>query len=272
MNMRNIDFENRKKRGFTMAELLVASAIFMLFSGALFGLYRMGNKMYSAGTWRYMRQKQAELFFHILKERLEQASSIVCIDQGAKGDNQIVEANNKPGFIVLDSGKPVQAGTDDVYLAEFVIGKPCIASNTKTIKKGLVLYHSLYLSKPKSSYSKTPVSDLCLCVRSNADLGSGHFKKNNWPPDMSVFAAVGADFTDNPNNYSLGPVPHDFVLEDVASVDVKTEEYKDSNTDYCAAITITVTMCNPKLDSAELKMSCSAKIDKSIKLEGRNAI
>lgn len=266
------NFKQRNKHGFTMAELLVASAIFMLFSGALFGLYRMGNKMYSAGTWRYTRQKQAELFFHVLKERIEQASSIVCINQGASGENQIVEAKDCPSFIVLDSDNPVSVGTDNVFLAEFVIGKPAIANNSTSIKKGLTLYHSFYLSKPTNSQSKVTVGNLCLCVRNSADLGSGCFKKTNWPPNTSVFSGLGANFSDDPANYSLNPVPHDYKLEDVASVEVHLEEYKEAKTDYCAAITFVVTMRNPKLDSAELKLTCSAKVDRSVKLEGRNTI
>ncbi|MBQ2592158.1 MAG: prepilin-type N-terminal cleavage/methylation domain-containing protein, partial [Candidatus Riflebacteria bacterium] len=70
----------RNKKGFTVAEVLVASAIFMVFSGALFSIYRMGSRMFVSGAWKYNRQKEAERFFEILKERVEQASNIVKIE------------------------------------------------------------------------------------------------------------------------------------------------------------------------------------------------
>lgn len=265
-------YMKRKKAGFTMAELLVASAIFMLFSGALFGLYRMGNKMYSAGTWRYMRQKQAELFFHTLKERIEQASSIVCINQGAKADEQIKEAKDNPSFIALNSGKVANAGGEDAFVAEFIVGKPCIIDADGKAASGLTLYHSLYIAKSKNANAKVVTGDLCLNVQNNADVGNGNFKKDSWPPDTSIFAGSGAKFDANPNDYSLGPVPHIFKLEDVVSVQVQLEKYSEAKTDYSGAITFTVTMKNPKQDFAELKMTCSAKIDKSVDLEGRDSI
>ena len=46
------------KQGFTVAEVVVAAAIFVVFSGAVFSLYRMGSRMYVSGSWKFMRQKQ----------------------------------------------------------------------------------------------------------------------------------------------------------------------------------------------------------------------
>ncbi|HNW10460.1 MAG TPA: prepilin-type N-terminal cleavage/methylation domain-containing protein, partial [Candidatus Rifleibacterium sp.] len=53
-----------KKRvaGFTLIEIMVASAVFSLFTAGLFAFYRMGSNMFLTGSWKLTRQKEAERF------------------------------------------------------------------------------------------------------------------------------------------------------------------------------------------------------------------
>ena len=249
--------------GFTAVEVIVAAGIFVAFMGGLFQLFRMGNQMYSAGTWRYTRQKQAEAFFHTLRERIEQASNIVCIDQRQEGGGQLIQTTS-PAFIALSESQPINPpSSGNKIIAEFTIGKPCIIDKSgKVIQEGLILYNSLLLSRQKNGSGKKPIGNLCFRVAREI-AGDSNFKNAlNWPPSITSFPSE-SKFSDNPNNYSLGAVPRSFVLEDVSSIVLQFEK-ATGNTDFWGTMKMNITFCDPKTEKSDFAMIFSAKIDKSV--------
>ncbi len=65
---------NKKRKAFTVVEVLIAATIFSMFLIGVFSLFNMGSRMYITGSWKYNKQKEGERFLQVLKERIEQAS------------------------------------------------------------------------------------------------------------------------------------------------------------------------------------------------------
>ncbi len=264
------------KKAFTVAELIVATAIFMLFIGAVFSLYRMGSRMYVSGSWKYMRQKEAERFFIMMKERVEQSSDIITIDPtiaGNQNNNQVKTQNTK--FVSLTNNKnicvtPGKDGTKQ-WLAEFVVAKPDM-TKFPSKKKGVVLYHSILLNPNKES----GLYDLQMRVDKSAD-DQVFFKVvgNEFPPDWGNLKME--NFKAEPSLYGLAPVPHTFELHDVASITINWS-FAASSTANVAGVEkspifgLSVMMQNPKHDKTILEMGCKARIDNSVEYVERPSI
>ncbi|MBR4329077.1 MAG: hypothetical protein IKP71_04430 [Candidatus Riflebacteria bacterium] len=268
------------KLGFTVAEVVVAAAIFVVFSGAVFSLYRMGSRMYVSGSWKFMRQKEAERFFEVLKERVEQSSDIIKVnpagDPNATNDSkkQIIRAETN--FVTLKNNTCIsipkgQSAGSNIQLAEFATCKPDLTLIDKS-KKGLVLFHSLMLVANKS----TGLYDLHLRVQkdNNAANGINYFGSLSKPCIGTYGGLTITDFSGNnvENMYGLGPVPHTFILKDVASVTIGVSkgEVTGNGTDFKSEPSIfgiTVQMRNPQHDKTILEMGYKAKVDGSVGLE-----
>ena len=265
--------------GFTVAEVMVAAAIFVVFSGAVFSLYRMGSRMYVSGSWKFIRQKEGERFFEVLKERIEQSADIIKINPSGDpksskpGERQIIRTNTS--FVTRKDrtcfSLPVGAkAKSNIQLAEFATCKPDLTLIDKN-KKGLVLFNSLMLVANK----ETGLYDLHLRVQ----------KDNNSANGISYFGGLSVqcigqygdlninDFNGNnvENLYSLGPVPHTFILRDVASVSIGISKGEQMGTgDYKSepsVFGVIVEMRNPKHEQTILQMGYKAKIDGSVGLE-----
>ncbi len=264
-------FRNKKnKNGFTVAEVLVAAAIFMVFSGALFSIYRMGSRMFVSGAWKFNRQKEAERFFEILKERIEQASNIVKIDPSDK--NSQISSNptvfkTKRGtlFEVLPGQR---SSLPNKQLVEFAVCKPCQVIGSK--KLGIIVLHSLTLVPD----DVTGLYDLCLRVKRIDD--------NNYT-DFFTFGCADAlklpqgDFLGNPSDFGLQPVPTVYKLRDVCSVTLdysqgleESSEKGDIKAIKPTLFNITVKMRNPKHEQTVLEMGYKCKIDGSVEVEAVN--
>ena len=257
---------NNKKKGFTVAEVLIASAIFMVFSGALFSIYRMGSRMFVSGSWKYNRQKDAERFFEILKERVEQASNIVKIEPSSANQIQtnptIFKTKTGTLFEVLPGQR---SSAPNKQLVEFAVCKPCQVIGTK--KLGIIVLHSLTLVPDSIS----GLYDLCLRVKRIDD--------NNYI-DFFSFGCCDhlqlsrGDFLGNPSDFGLQPVPTVYKLRDVCSVVIsytQGEKEADARGDQRAIIPsvfdIKVKMRNPKHDQTVLNMGYKFKIDGSVTVE-----
>lgn len=262
------------KKAFTVVELMVATAIFMLFIGAVFSLYRMGSRMYVSGSWKYMRQKEAERFFIMMKERVEQAANIISIDPKLT-DKQV--STQKTKFVSLTNNKnicvPVDSSSKPTkqWIAEFIVAKPDMTAFPSK-KKGIVLYHSILLNPNEES----GLYDLNMRVEKTAD-NANFFKTigNDFPTD---FGALKIDnFKAEPSLYGLSPVPHTFELHDVASITVSWSFAASSSTNLNGVekspiFGIDVQMRNPKHDQTILEMGCKARIDSSVEYVERASL
>ena len=259
---------HKNKKGFTVAEVIVAAAIFMAFSGALFSLYRMGSRMFVSGSWKFTRQKEAERFFEILKERVEQASNMVKIDPSSTPQ---IETNasrfmTKKG-VVIDLAENAKASGSNIQLAEFAVCKPCQFLSSSNRKTGIIVLHSLTV---------VPDSDSGLY---KLNLFVKRIDDNNLTDCFSMGAADGlnmaqANFLGDPVNFGLQPVPGIFTLRDVCSVTLNYSEGAEESgaSGNLQAIKpilyeVRVKMRNPKHAQTVLEMGYKFKIDGSVKVE-----
>lgn len=65
----------RRARGFTMAEIMIATGILSLLFVGVFSLYRSTAESFSGGEWRISAQKSAQLMLNMLREDIEKANS-----------------------------------------------------------------------------------------------------------------------------------------------------------------------------------------------------
>ncbi|HOY66344.1 MAG TPA: prepilin-type N-terminal cleavage/methylation domain-containing protein [Candidatus Ozemobacteraceae bacterium] len=131
----NTERPTNSRTGFTLVEVLVAAAVFSLFLGGLFTLYRMGSGMFQAGSWKFQKQKDGERFLAILKERLEQASHAAVVDP--TGSPQLTESLSRLGFVNGTINRST-IGNATTRLLLFVICKPSIGTTP-----GLLAYQGL---------------------------------------------------------------------------------------------------------------------------------
>ncbi|HEY9068900.1 MAG TPA: prepilin-type N-terminal cleavage/methylation domain-containing protein [Candidatus Ozemobacteraceae bacterium] len=121
--------------GFTLVEVLIAAAVFSLFLGGLFTLYRLGSGMFQAGSWKFQKQKDGERFLAILKERLEQASHAAVVTPA--GSPQLTESLSQIGFVNGTINRST-IGNTATRLLLFVICKPSVDTTP-----GLLAYQGL---------------------------------------------------------------------------------------------------------------------------------
>ena len=258
------------KKAYTVMEVIIASAIFILFAGAAFSLYRMGSRMYVSGSWKYNRQKEAELFFQNLRERVEQTSELVTINLPTT-EVSIEQTNfviNKKK-IKLEVG---QKASGREYLAQFAVCKPCRIEEDNKVVKGLVLFHGLTLIA-----NNMGLYDLYLYVDNNTT-NSEYFNLSG-ESCMKTAEYTQDKFKGNPTDEEFGfpNTPHSFVLRDVYSVEIETMKSEEETISTPSGLTddtpiipsvfkITVGMRNPKHEQTALEMSCFAKIDGGVNL------
>ncbi len=265
-----------KRKAFTMAEILVAAAIFMVFSAAVFSIYRMGSRMYVSGSWKYNRQKDAERFFEILKERIEQASNVVTVNMGKKDKEAVT--TNRTTFVINTHNYELASKTrasGRQYLAQFAVCKPCIKlPNGSILKKGLALCHGLVLIPDEV----TGLYNLHLRVERTKDNGE-YFN----PSGESCVPAESknTEFQGDPKEFGLFPISHSYVLKDVFKVEITLtsgENEVDTTTGTGSGtggedkqiipkvFSITVYMRNYKHEQTVLEVNCTAKIEGSVGL------
>ena len=254
----------------------------MIFSGAVLSLYRMGSRMYLSGSWKYTRQKEAERFFQMLKERVEQASCLITVNIGNKDKPSVREQTN---FII--SNDTVELSTEDranerQYLAQFAVCKPCIKfPNGGIMTQGLVICHGLVLIPDE----ETGLYRLVLRAEKTKD-NAEFFNPSGdscIPP-----SAISSDFEGDAKEYGLLPLPVSYTLNDVfsvkininsgenesetSSVDTSTSESDDSGESskiIPKIFSITVGMRNAKHSQTQLEMTCKARLEGSVGLSER---
>lgn len=283
--MFNKIFKN-KRCGFTLVEILVAAAIFSGFCVGVFSLYRMGSRMFVSGSWKYTRQKEAERFFHIVKERIEQASDIISIgpDPNPNGiatetatatetKNQITRLDTT--FVCAkksDTNNCIKASDvgSVAWLAEWTIGKPD-QSRLLPGKKGFIAYNSITLEK------NTKVNPALLNMHYNVGTNANDvriFKAlGNFPPDLVSKGLSLSSFNSPGKDFGIAPIPYTYTLEDIASltavisyVQISAGTEGSTNTKN-PVFSLDVQLQNPKHDKTILNMGFKAKLDCSVNFE-----
>ena len=194
-------------RGYTMVELLIAFGVFGLFFTALFSFFRMGTTMFSSGSWKLTRQKETQRFLEVLKERLEQASSLSRINPAATPASQIM-ATATPLFTIAASTTIDVAGlVSPQKILLFSINKPDMSA-VPGGKRGLCYGQALWASK----------NTLELFGSSNLNAASLS-SSVGFPPDTATLIP-GGDFGAAPSVYQLGGTVMSMKLTDVKQVEV----------------------------------------------------
>ena len=244
-------------RGFTLVEILVAASVFTLFFLGVFNLYQMGSNMFMRGTWKLHKQKEAERFLAILRERLEMASSPSVISNSAVAEQPV-------HIYTLASGTEVVEPTASTRLLLFAICKPNLqATNTP----GMIMPHVLTLRRNAGS----ELSTLILEGKSQIDFPgiNGDFIN-----DLNSGMGIG-DFTGQPHEFGLGVSSgYRVVLNEVHSVRVYIGAASGtiaaaSTGSTGQALGIEVTMRNPKHQETMVTQSIFARINDASPIKTR---
>ncbi len=243
--------------GFTLVEIVVAASVFSLFFLGVFNLYRMGSNMFLRGSWKLQKQKEAERFLAILRERLEMASSPSVVSQGA--------INEQPVHIyTLASGSEVIEPAGDARVMLFAICKPNVQP---TGTRGMIMPHVLTLRRNAGSR----LSTLVLEGKSQIDFPGIN---NDFINELNMGTGIG-DFTAQPSAFGLGAgTGFHTVLNEVHSVRIFVGA-ASGTVDATAAgnagqtLGIEVTMRNPKSEETMVTQSVFARINDSSPIRTR---
>ncbi len=237
-------------RGFTLVEMLVAFGVFTLFFGGLFALYRVGSNAFSTGSWKLARQKQAQMFLEVLKERLEQASNLAILGGAANTDQMQITAASVffPGNANTAVPLDVKAYTTSRNILLFSVCKPNLGPNT-----GLWCGHALKII-PGPGGGKPGH----LRIFSSSQAGAFSTGIAAFPPTPP---GGGAAWLTDPTSYQLGPNGYSMNLDDVGTVSLL---YQTSDAPGSASgtkvININVTLFNPKHTATTLQQSIRARV------------
>lgn len=254
----------RKKgiAGFTLVEVLIASAVFTLFITGVFSLYRAGSRMFVSGSWKLTRQKEVERFLTTLKERIEQASNASEVNP-AGGTGSILMSNCN--LLTLKSNTQVHKITSNQRLMMFTVCKPDMTkvNPASPDSRGLILYHCLMAVKgEKDLYTLS----LHANTTPTAYGGVDYFNTSaNFQPDITVFSNYPAGFQNSPAYYGFGSVPQTIRLTDVASCTITWEIASGTNVSASEKIVgIQLRIVNPGHPETFIDHGTQARVDYSV--------
>ncbi|MDN5277972.1 MAG: hypothetical protein PWR01_1937 [Clostridiales bacterium] len=260
--MRNF---RENKSGFTLVEVLIAAGVLGLFLTGLFSFYRMGSRMFMSGSWRLQKQKEAERFLVVLKERIEQASNATAINPTS--DPQMVVSQSP--FVVLKDNTAVADIKADQRLMLFSVCKPdmsAFGTNTGIPGQGpgLILYHCL-MARPAEKNLYT------LYFHANtqqvANNGIDYFNTSAvFYPDLTKFSAPLGNFGAAPSAFSLGGAPFTIKLSDVvlASFSVEIASGTGGLQEVEKVVGISIQCQHPKYEQTQVVHGVKAKVDYSV--------
>jgi prepilin-type N-terminal cleavage/methylation domain-containing protein len=254
--MKNSELK-RVRKGFTLVEILIASGVFAIFATGLFSFYRMGSNMYVTGSWKLQKQKEAERFLSILKERVEQASNASAL-QGGSVASATCAFNVLESGTIIDKKDKINAAADNTRLMLFTVCKP----NMEPIgSPGMVLFHCLMLvPAEKNLYT--------LYLHANTDPvpndGIDYFGAvANFKPEQGDFANYANQFRGIPGAYNLGSVPYTIKLRDVKRIEMNWSigSNPTSSNEAFRTVQLKVTLQNPTHENTTVNQQMEAKID-----------
>jgi prepilin-type N-terminal cleavage/methylation domain-containing protein len=248
---------NKKARGYTLVEILVAASVFSLFFMGVFNLYRMGSNMFVYGSWKLQKQKDAERFLAILRERLEMASSPTVVTNA--------DVNERPVHIyTLASGSEVIEPAGTTRLLLFAVCKPNIQiTNTR----GMIMPHILTMQRNPANTLSTLILE-------------GHSQMNfpginaDFVNELNAGVTIG-DFSAGPQDFDLGnSTGYRVVLNEVHSVRVflgaaSGTIIADSSGSTGQTLGLEVTMRNPRSAETMVTQSIFARINDAAPIRTR---
>ena len=113
----------RRLRGFTLVEVIIASGIFSLLLIGILGIFRSGSTSFNIGTWKVHTQKNAQIFLNRLKETLEKANNAEYVPR--VGDIAVTRQPIYIGEKWLNKSAPLSNGNVMI----FSICRSCIENN-----------------------------------------------------------------------------------------------------------------------------------------------
>jgi len=243
-------------KGFTLVEIVVAASVFSLFFLGVFNLYDMGTNVFLRGSWKMQKQKEAERFLALLRERLEMASSPSVVSaEGNLLDDQFVH------IYTLASGTEVTETADETRLLLFAVCKPNIEP---TGTRGLIMPHILSMQKDKDGFFK-------LVLRGTTEIDFPGGINNDFLDELNQGMGKG-DFTAAPEEFGL--VDRSFSLGNVHTVRVYVGAASGSfNLGDISGQTfgIEVTMRRPKSEDTSVTQTIFARINDSAPIRTRPA-
>lgn len=268
----NMFIAGKSQKGFTLVEVLIAAGVLSMFIGGVFAFYRMGSTMFQAGSWRLQKQKEAERFLNILKERIEQASNATYIDPA--GDPPITEAKAK--FLALNDGVQVSfsaSESDGERLMLFSVCKPDLSKLGAAVGPGtgpgLVMYHCLWAQPGDKIVDAKKLYTLYLHANTSdaAHGGIDYFNTSEtFKPAVSTWTVNAS-----PADFSLQSAPFTAKLTDVVLASFSLEIA--SGTNYASemekVIGISIKMQHPRYPATTVTQAIKAKIDYSVEVDAK---
>lgn len=251
----------RGRCGFTIVELIIAIVIFVLFLSGVFQLYRMGSNMFFWGSWKHTKQKEAQRFLHLLKKRMEMASSPTKIDPTATTDNTRIASVPIPIWLPNETTIPAPGSTQNLFL--FSICKPDL-SMTPGGSQGMVFAHVL-----KFVPALAPYASLLLYGNAGPGLGGDASFGPEYPPGPFGFGAFDA----LPSTFQLGAAPFQSTLSDVKEVKINWQIASGTtlgSDDFSKVITLTVLMEYGKHKQTQVSQTVQIKVDPSVAINNQN--
>lgn len=206
----------KRVAGFTLIEIIIASAVFSMFTVGLFAFYRMGSGMFLTGSWKLSRQKEAERFLSILKERIEQAANATSINP-TNPDPKAQITTSVCNFLTLNNNTQVANIKTNRRVMIFTVAKPDMTA-IDAAKRGMVAYHCL-MAVPAAK--KLYTLHLHANTQAAAHQGIDYFNTAaNFQPNPAAFVNFATRFANNPSVFGLGRMPYTYKLGDVASATI----------------------------------------------------
>jgi prepilin-type N-terminal cleavage/methylation domain-containing protein len=244
-------------KGFTLVEIIVAASVFSLFFLGAFNLYRIGSNMFLQGSWKLQKQKEAERFLAILRERLEMASSPSVVSQTVVNEQTV-------HIYTLASGTEVTEPVGETRVLLFTICKPNVQPAGIS---GMIMPHVLTLRRNAGS----KLSTLVLDGSSQIDFPGVN---DDFINELNNSVGIG-DFSGTPNEFGLGAATG-FVtnLTEVHSLKIFAGAASGTvNADAIGmsgqTIGIEVTMRNPRHEDTTVTQSVFARINDASPIKTR---
>jgi prepilin-type N-terminal cleavage/methylation domain-containing protein len=246
--------KNSRFKGFTLMELVVAAAIFSVFVITVLTFYRMGSRIFSGGSWKQGKQKEAERFLNFVRERIGRASfPVVVHDSGAFEEN-------KANFGYASGTYTIQEVPDTgIRLLCFTVCKAKIRNTP-----GVIMYHTLRAKK-----SPTNPKSFNLEIISTNDINSGKgMEFFTGSPFVFFEGAVNLSaFTGDPTLYDLGQPTSVHSIEDVTEISITgTTSLEGSQ------IIIELTFTHPKLELTKLYLKTSAIVGNGLTVHEQSSL
>lgn len=270
----------KRLTGFTLIEIIVASAVFSLFVTGVFSFYRMGSRMFVSGSWRLQKQKEVELFLTILKERMEQASNATIIDPSnvvytdQSGLSQKGVFTAKCNFLTLKNDSEIKNIDSFKRLMLFSVCKPdkTLLQPGNNDYRGLILYHALVAVPDHAPVGTDPEKNLyTLYFHASVDRAShngiDYFNTTKSFEPITNVATFTNNFTNTPSFFSYGTAPKTYKLSEVAISNITWSIASGTDSSNSEKVLgIKIKMVNEKNPETTVQHSMQAKIDLSIPL------